>query len=414
MPDDIKISAEDMLNYLVAHGKIDLGETCAEVRDMRIDEIIKDHDHKIWKGKNGYYYTYFTEHDGKRRLLKRKTRRELANLLQEAYELKDKVTIKDLYPVFKEYKKSCGVKQKTLDLYDYNYYRFLDGDPILRKNMKDIEVEDLEAFIFRVFDNHSIKYKALSEMFCVVKNVFKLACKKKYLSRNVCEFIELKDYSKRCKSSLVDPETRVLDREDCMKLLDRLREDFETKPDYIPSYAVEFMLLTGMRIGEVAFLQWEHIKEDKGYILICGSEKYVQSTKEHYDDVTKTGKLRHVPLTQPIKAFLDHLHDVEEAYGFLTDFVFSDADGRCHLLKLRSCTNHKCMQAGIKAKGANALRRTFNSILKTNGVSSTIASSILGHSADVNEKYYTYDVSNIERKKDLVEDAYKALFNGQL
>ena len=47
------------------------------------------------------------------------------------------------------------------------------------------------------------------------------------------------------------------------------------------------------------------------------------------------------------------------------------------------------------------LRKTINSNLRKQGVSATIASSILGHTAEVNEKHYTYDTSNLFEKKKL-------------
>lgn len=399
------ISDSELLNYLFSSGKIESDKVYMEVKAMRINKILeKVHNHKIWKGDNGYWYTY-VDSNGKRKLIKKKKEEDIKQYVLDYYGETDKMTLEKMFPLFKENRRQTGVSQKTIDLYDYNFNRFFKDDNIIKKDITKISDDDIEQFIFRTFDKHDIKYKALNEMYSILRNMFKLAMRKKYIRNNPCDYIELIQYKKRCKTTWFDPEERVLGIDDCHRLLKVLRKDFEEKPYYIPTYAVEFMLLTGCRIGEVAFLQWEHIKRDKGYIVICGSEKYVSSTKTYYDDLTKTGKARYIPLTNSLLVFLDHLHAIEESYGFLTPYVFSDKNGRCHLVKLRSCVDHKCKQAKLKATGSNTIRRTFNSILRTNGVSTTIASSILGHTPEVNERHYTYDISNMGYKMDIVEQA---------
>ena len=54
---------------------------------------------------------------------------------------------------------------------------------------------------------------------------------------------------------------------------------------------------------------------------------------------------------------------------------------------------NKCKQVGI-----HAFRRTVNSKMRCEGVSATVAAALLGHSPDVNEQYYTYDISDIKEK----------------
>lgn len=61
----------------------------------------------------------------------------------------------------------------------------------------------------------------------------------------------------------------------------------------------------------------------------------------------------------------------------------------------QTCAKRLPNYLGIHGGGITALRKTINSNLKKQGVSATIASSILGHTAEVNEKHYTYDTSNL-------------------
>lgn len=52
---------------------------------------------------------------------------------------------------------------------------------------------------------------------------------------------------------------------------------------------------------------------------------------------------------------------------------------------------------------------TFNSKLRCEGVSSTVASSILGHAEKVNNENYTYDVAGNEYKNSVVSNINKEL-----
>lgn len=93
--------------------------------------------------------------------------------------------------------------------------------------------------------------------------------------------------------------------------------------------------------------------------------------------------------------------------GFLSEWVFSNRSGRIHASVISSCSKNKCRQIGISEKGIHAYRRTINSKMRCNGVSSVVAASLLGHSPEVNQKYYTFDVSTIKEKTDIVSNITK-------
>lgn len=41
--------------------------------------------------------------------------------------------------------------------------------------------------------------------------------------------------------------------------------------------------------------------------------------------------------------------------------------------------------------------------MKCNGVSTTVAASLLGHTEEVNEKYYTFDITDLAYKTKIME-----------
>jgi integrase len=83
------------------------------------------------------------------------------------------------------------------------------------------------------------------------------------------------------------------------------RGDYRNKGQWrIP---VEFLFMTGFRLGEAAGLQWKNVEKDFNYIYVC------QSYEPDYDILkgTKTGVTRYFPCNQQIKEFLRRIKPVD-------------------------------------------------------------------------------------------------------
>ena len=70
--------------------------------------------------------------------------------------------------------------------------------------------------------------------------------------------------------------------------------------------------------------------------------------------------------------------------------------------QIGDCMRRVTNSIGLHGGSITALRKTINSNLRSSGVPVTIVASMLGHTTDVNEQYYTYDTSNLEEKKAIV------------
>lgn len=188
-----------------------------------------------------------------------------------------------------------------------------------------------------------------------------------------------------------------------MKLLyEQFCKDYHEQPEYIPTYAVEFASLTGFRVAEISALKWENVTDE--YILVDKSEKYNRKTKEYYIDKTKNQKERLFPLTEEIRSLLNRVKKAEIKAGYVCEWVFANEEGRIHAPVISSCIKNKCRQVGITEKGIHAYRKTVNSKMRCNGVSSVVAASLLGHSQAVNEEYYTFDVATLDDKARVVSE----------
>ena len=162
-------------------------------------------------------------------------------------------------------------------------------------------------------------------------------------------------------------------------------------------------MLTGMRVGEIAALKWDDIHE--GYILIHNSIKHNRLKNEFYVDTTKTKKSRQFPMCDEIKDLLERIRNVQREYGCASEYVFTDGKGGyINGQRISDCAKRLTNHLGIHGGGITALRKTINSNLRQNGVPVTMVASMLGHTPEVNEKYYTYDTSNLAEKQKIIKD----------
>lgn len=411
------LQQNEILRFILNNGMIDLDDVESRMNAMKSQKLLKQHKNKVWQGKDGKWRTYLPDTQKGRVLKKRATEKEIQELIIDYYKglekEKEAVSFYDYFLIWKDRQTKIGVSDATISKYNTDFKRFFLDDSLGFSSLDIRKIDDkrIEDYIFRTLDRLHIKYRAFQQMFSMMNNIFRKAKLDKVIKDNPCEYIDIQLYKRKCDDSGFDPEKRVLDEDGIKRVLDVIRKEHIENPNYIPIYALELALLTGMRAGELAFLRWEHIDYQNGYLKVCGSEKYNQDKKVFFDDKTKTGKERRIPLTEEMIAFFKNLQMIEIKYGYISNHVFSNENGRIHRNTLCTCAVKKCAQAGVAARGLQVARRTFNSQLRTQGVSTVVASSILGHSEQVNERYYTYDVSNMDYKREVVENINKKIRN---
>lgn len=240
--------------------------------------------------------------------------------------------------------------------------------------------------------------KACKTLIWYIKSVFKIS--RHEITDDPSKYIETKFFYKYCTEKKRDFDKIIVTQDEMKQLYSQFKLDHLEKPFYIPTYAVEFATLTGMRVGEIAGLTWDCITDK--YIIVNKSEKYNKLTKQYYIDTTKNKTERIFPITEDIRKLLLQVKKVEMQYGYLCDWVFANENGRIHGPMISSCSKSKCRQLGITEKGIHAYRRTINSQMRCNGVSATVAAALLGHTEQVNEQYYTFDIADIDEKEKIV------------
>lgn len=408
---NISMSDAELLKYAIENGIIDTALVQEKIEMQKRKEILEKHPYEIWRGKNEKWYTYLPDVEKGRVLKKRTTREAIEDVVVDYYYNEEKnkiITFKDYFFRYAELKKEI-VSSNTYERYKNDHRRFFESTDFDSLDITKITSEKIDLFIIKRTKELKLRKKSMKAMYGYIQAVFLSARVNRVISENPCDFINKANYYYRyCQMNIYSTDQRTISKEQMKLLKEQFESDYRYKPEYIPTYAVEFASLTGMRVGEISALTWDNVKDD--VIIVNKEEIYEVATNTYYvEDYTKTRKPRIIPVTDDIRKHLNRVRNVEESLGYVTKYVFSDKKGRISKRRIGECARNKSLQVGIDVKSIHSYRRTLNSAMKVQGASSVVTSSILGNTEMVNDNYYTYDITDIQHKKDALESAYKAM-----
>lgn len=411
---------ENTLKNAINEGIINLTDVEEKLRMKQRDEILGRHPYSIWQNKtDSKWYTYIPDKENKRGkvLRKRNSREKLEDMIvdywkrqnkeeQAAQEAKKKRTFLDVYYMWRKLKDQM-VTQNTVAKYESDRKRFFDGKELSQMDIREVDIYAVEIFMHQNIKQYKLQKEAMRKLFGYIVSTMEFAREKNLIEKNPIEYLKSKSFYKECYEKYKPLNELVISKEDMAQLQWRFNQDHEDKENYIPTYAVQFASLTGMRVSEISALRWNHISDD--CILIDSSEKSNPRKTEFWIEGTKNKKPRLFPMTEEIRCLLEDVKRVEKEYGYFCEWVFADENGRIHAPKISACSKTKCRQLGInaKGKGIHGYRKTLNSKMRCSGVPLPQAAAMLGHTKEVNERYYTFDVSEMKEKSQIVSKINK-------
>ena len=180
---------------------------------------------------------------------------------------------------------------------------------------------------------------------------------------------------------------------------------------FVNGGAVDFILNTGLRMGEALALKWSDINFEKKTVsvtknLILVKDRSVKGLKYKLilQDRPKSDKSkRMLPLN---KAALQALEDLKTAPGYSPNgFIIHTKDGKPVLPRtFEQMLGLMCKAAGIREIGAHSLRHTYATRLFERRVDIKIISELLGHSStEITYRVYIHVIDALK------ENAVQAL-----
>ena len=313
------------------------------------------------------------------------------------------------YPTFNEIYwewrkiKNLELGDNSILEYDSNFKRFFEYSDFGYLPINDINENTIKMFMMESIKDLSLGREATSRLFGFIKNTIRHARIEKIIIDNPVEFLEPKHFTKHCVEMKKPSEKQFYSDSELALIQKELDKRYREEAAYMPPYAIELCMLSGMRPGEVAPLEWSDITSQ--LIQVTKSKKYNRKTRTHYIDATKTGKRRQFPMCEEIEVLFAKIRAVQEENNIKSKFIFAVSDNDCiNAGDVSDCMQRIQKKLGIKGGSITGLRKTINSNLKSAGTSTTVVAAILGHTEEVNEKHYTYDTSSFEEKQRIVAE----------
>lgn len=209
-----------------------------------------------------------------------------------------------------------------------------------------------------------------------------------------------------------EAEEKALSIEEMDKLRGVLYQKWKTNNRrFVNGGAVDFILNTGLRMGEALALKWSDISFEKKTVSVTKNLILVKDRsgkglkyKLILQDRPKSDKSkRMLPLN---KAALQALEDLKTAPGYSPNgFIIHTKDGKPVLPRtFEQMLGLMCKAAGIREIGAHSLRHTYATRLFEKRVDIKIISELLGHSStEITYRVYIHVIDALK------ENAVQAL-----
>lgn len=401
----IEYSNSDILNYAYKNGMLDLDSI---LHDMRLKEkatYINRHNHKVYQGKDGNWYTYFDTENGRKRV-KRRDKEALEEAIYQHY--KDKNANPSIQDVFNEWIEEkleyAEIRKQSYDRYQTDFLRFFVNNEYCEnfadRKIKFVTEEELEAFIKVTIAKMQLTQKAYSGLRILINGIFKYAKKKKLTSLSITQFMGDIQISRRAFASnpkrKEDEVYQEAEAECITKYLSQQENDLR-------ALGVLLLFYSGLRIGELCALKPEDWNEK--YLHIKRTEikvKTEQSTMLVQEYLKSEAGERYVILTENARNVLRRIMEIREQ----GEFLFMENGKRIRSNGFRRKLERVCKSLGIKYRPNHKIRKTYGTTLIDAGVDEAIIAEQMGH-ADISttKKYYYFSNKNEANKIEQISSA---------
>jgi len=403
-----------LLQEAITCGKFE-SDVLETIKAMRKEKVLSVHPYAIttqsW-GKHLFQTYVMNEATGTRQRITAATEQGLYKRLYDFYYVNAVKTLETFYPDWIEKRTSIGVNPRTIHRNENHWNKYYKDHPIVKLPIHKITAERIEDFLHYCIITYSLTVKELGNMKFILLDMMKLAKKRNLIEYN--PFIDVDVNINACRPATKQNDiSRVYLPEEKEKFFYELNKELEAHPEVTDMYAIFLLFKLGLRIGELCALKWEDINNTANEIHIHRMESKDEKGREgrHSLVVEYTKRKspygdRFLPLSDYEKQIFAKVKSINNFYGYDSDFIFCDENGRTNIRSIDNRIRKCCKRAGIEVKSAHDIRRTVASEMFNNGVPVEIIRNFLGHS-DI-KTTYGYILDN-KKKEDTCRMIHLAL-----
>lgn len=392
---------DDILKYAIENGIIDLSHVQSEVEMSKREELLKMHSFKIWQGEDQYWRTHLTV-GGTRKLLKRKNKTDLEDMLVEFYRQEvENPTIEEIFHEWNDRRFDLG--KISASTHERNEQVFNRHYGIFGKNrIKATEPDEFEDFLEEQISICNLTAKAFSNLKGITRGFLKRAKKRKLINwspENMLEDMDVSDHD--FKKVIKENNQEVFDETELPQIVKLMETDMDLK-----NAGIMLMFLTGIRVGELVTLKRSdftgntfNVRRTEIRVKRMNEKGYEYQVKEY--PKTKAG-IRTVIIPENYKWLISKLK-YENPFQ---EYIFvNDAGKRMTTNVFRRRLERLCKGANIVSKSPHKARKTYASILLDNNVDNKMIEDLMGHTnIQCTELYYHRSRKSIERKAEILND----------
>lgn len=366
------------------------------VAELTKKEILEQHTNKIWQGKDGCWHTHIILDNGKRVVRHRKTREELEDYLVKYYkQLQETVYIKDVFETWMNEKLEYGeIKKQSYDKYCNEYKRFFKPElSICTKKFKNITELDLEHFIKATIKECQLTRKAYSGLVTLLNGIFKYGKKLGYTNISISTFIKDLYLPKNIfQKTFKDKSSEVFMENEIPLIVGYLRKN----PD-MWNLGLLLQFQTGARIGEIATLRKEDIKEHS--ILIRRTEVKLKIDGKWTMIVSELPKTdagyREIIIPPSAEWTIQKILELNPD----GEFLFMENGKRIRENTYNKRLNLICEKLNLAHRTTHKIRKTYGTTLLDSDVNDSFVAEQMGHSdVTTTRKLYYYSNKSYQTK----------------
>lgn len=242
--------ANEILQFIIDSGKIDIKDVQNSMEAMRRKELLEKHPYKIWQGKDGKWYTYLPD-DKKGRILKKRTSQKDIEDDVIRY-LKAEMENPTITEVFHEWN-DRRIELKQISKAAYLRYKQVFNrhySSFGNNRIKTVAAEAFQEFLEEEAAEE-LTAKAFSLLKTVTRGLLKRAKRRKLISFNVEELLQELDTSEMNFKKIVKEDyEEVFSNEEMPVMIDYLKDNLDAK-----NIGILLMFATGIRVGELVALK---------------------------------------------------------------------------------------------------------------------------------------------------------------
>ena len=382
-----------------------LVEVAASNMRRKEEKYIQNHPYAITQGADGRWVTNLIDSSGKRRTLKYASLEKLHNTIIEHYRKLEQDQAITFPMVCKEWldeknrHKEITPASYTKYMGDYRRFFIDREDDFCKMSVASITDSDLRRFIKDAIVDMNLTKKTYKQMKILLKGALLYAKEEGYTDFSAGTFffdLVLSDRLFAHKEKPAD-ETQVFNDEEV-----HLLTDFLWAEQDIRGLGLILMFQTGIRVGELAVLKRENIRNDS--IRITATEETFydpesgKRVSEPVDHAKTDAGERTVLLPETAEKTLKAIRAINP-FG---EFLFMDKQGRrIRANRFNHWLHRACQKVGIPERSTHKIRKTYASILLSNRVDDRLVTSQMGHTdiATTRGSYYFNRNSESERKE---------------